>query len=321
MARINKQINNKHLNLQKIQNMKTKFNNSELTHVWANQTQSHGTGSNMFFENESIYSYGHHFKIAQIIEHENKKAVLFNGRSYSNTTNKHQSLVKRAIPSNYPFFIVNSFPDTMPTQMMHSNNLKYYIGEAERLQGLTIRANKLKMGYLSQLKNEIDIFEKYVLFFGLHDLEQFNPILGQGLTIKERFDLINSFVFGYENSNELKAWKIKQEENKKKAEAKALIEAKEKIEAFRQFKISSIYANLGHYLLRYNKESQMVETSGGVKIHGLIFIKAYNRLISGELKQGQHVGDFRFNGIDGEIVSVGCHRIPMTEIKSIVSVL
>jgi hypothetical protein len=65
----------------------------------------------------------------------------------------------------------------------------------------------------------------------------------------------------------------------------------------------------------------MVETSGGVKMHGLIFIKAYNRLISGELKQGQHVGDFTFNGVDADIVSVGCHKIPMTEIQNIVAVL
>lgn len=303
--------------------MKTKFNNSELTHVWANQKQSHGTGSNMFFEHQTIFSYGYHFKLAQFVNNKDgQRCVLLNTKSYSNTTSKHQSLVWRAIPQNVPFFkVVSFFNDIEASTTAHKENLTHYLNEAERLQGLTIRANKLKMGYLNQLKNEIDIFEKYVLFFGLHDLEQFNPILGQGLTIKERYERINSFIWGYENSNELKQWQIKQEENKKKAEAKALIEAKEKIEAFRQFKISSIYANLGHYLLRYNKDTQMVETSGGVKMHGLIFIKAYNRLMSGELKQGQHVGDFTFNGIDGEIVSVGCHKIPMTEIKNIVSVL
>lgn len=303
--------------------MKTKFNNSELTHVWANQTQTHGTGSNMFFEHETIYSYGYHFKLAQFVNNkEGQRCVLINLKGYSNTTSKHQSLVWRSIPQNVPFFkVVSFFNDIDAATTAHKENLTHYINEAERLQGLTIRANKLKMGYLNQLKNEIDIFEKYCLFFGLDNLEKFNPILGQGLTIKERYERINSFIWGYENSNELKAWQIKQDENKKKAEAKALIEAKEKIEDFRQFKISSIYANLGHYLLRYNKDTQMVETSGGAKMHGLIFIKAYNRLISGELKQGQHVGDFTFNGIDGEIVSVGCHKIPMTEIKNIVSCL
>jgi hypothetical protein len=303
--------------------MRTKFNNSELSHVWANQTQSHGTGSNMFFEHSTIYSYGYHFKLAQFVNNkEGQRCVLINLKSYSNTTSKHQTLVFRAIPQNVPFFkVVSFFNDIEASTTAHKENLTHYINEAERLQGLTKRANKLKMGYLSQLKNEIDLFDKYVLFFGLDNLEKFNPISGQGLTIKERYELINCFIWAYENSNELKAWKIKQEENKKKAEEKAIIDAKEKIEAFRQFKISSIYANLGHYLLRYNKETENVETSGGVKMSKDLFLSSYQRLINNELIKGQHVDKYTFNGIDGDIVSVGCHKIPMTEIKSIVAVL
>jgi len=303
--------------------MRTKFNNSELTHVWANQTQSHGTGSNMFFEHQTIYSYGYHFKLAQFVNNkEGQRCVLINLKSYSNTTSKHQSLVWRAIPQNVPFFkVVSFFNDIDAASTAHKENLTHYINEAERLQGLTIRANKLKMGYLAQLKNEIALFDKYVLFFNLDNLEKFNPISGQGLTIKERYELINSFIWGYENSDELKKWQEKQEQNARKAIEKAKEKAKESIEHFRQFKISSIYANLGHYLLRYNKETDNVETSGGVKMPKHIFLTAYQRLLKNELKQGQHVGDFRFNGVDGEIVSVGCHKIPMTEINSIVAVL
>jgi hypothetical protein len=277
----------------------------------------------MFFEHSTIYSYGYHFKLAQFVNNkEGQRCVLINLKSYSNTTSKHQSLVWRAIPQNVPFFkVVSFFNDIDASSTAHKENLTHYINEAERLQGLTKRANKLKMGYLSQLKNEIDLFDKYVLFFGLNNLEKFNPISGQGLTIKERYELINCFIWAYENSNELKAWKIKQEENKKKAEAKAIIDAKEKIEAFRQFKISSIYANLGHYLLRYNKETDNIETSGGVKMSKDLFLSAYQRLINNELLKGQHVDKYTFNGVDGEIVSVGCHKIPMTEINSIVAVL
>jgi len=248
--------------------------------------------------------------------------VLINSKSYSNTTSKHQTLVWRSIPDELTFFkVISFFNDIDAASTAHKENLTHYINEAERLQGLTIRANKLKMGYLSQLKNQIDLFDKYCTFFTLDNLERFNPISGQGLTIKERYELINSFIWGYENSEELKKWKIKQEENKKKAEAKALIDAKEKIEAFRQFKISSIYANLGHYLLRYNKETDNVETSGGVKMSKDLFLSAYQRLINNQLIKGQHVDRYTFNGIDGDIVSVGCHKIPMNEIKNIVAVL
>lgn len=303
--------------------MKTKFSNSELSHVWANQTQTHGKGSNMFFEHGTIYSYGYHFKLAQFVNNkEGEKCILINSSSYSNTTSKHQSLVWRAIPQNIPFFrVISFFNDIDASSTAHKENLTHYINEAERLQGLTIRANKLKMGYLDQFTNEIDIFIKYTLFFGLHDLEKFNPILGKGLTLKERYETLISWAKDYTNSEELKKWQEKQKENKKKAEIKAKERAKITIEQFRNFQISSIYQNIGHYILRYNKETDNVETSGGVKMAKDLFLSYYQRLINNQLIKGQHVDRYTFNGVDGEIVSVGCHKIPMTEIKNIVAVL
>jgi hypothetical protein len=303
--------------------MRTKFNNSELTHVWANQTQTHGKGSSMFFEYDSIYSYGYHFKIAQhITNKEEQKAIFFNDRSYSNTTNKHQNLVWRSIPENVPFFrVVSFYNDINYATSTHKENITHYINEAERLQGLTIRANKLKMGYLNQFQNQIDIIEKYCEFFNIDTFDLFNPILGNGLTLQERYNTLISWNVEYYSSNELKKWQERKKQNDLKALEKAKEDAKEKIEAFRQFKISSIYANLGHYLLRYNKETDNIETSGGVKMSKDLFLSAYQRLINNELIKGQHVDRYTFNGVVGEIVSVGCHKIPMTEIKNIVAVL
>jgi len=303
--------------------MKTKFTNSELSHIWANQTQSHGKGSNMFFEHDTIYSYGYHFKIAQYVTNkEGQKCIFLNSRSYSNSTNKQQSLVFRSIPANVQFYRVVSFINDMEFQKVaHRENLTHYINEAEKLQQLTIKANKLKMGYLNQLDNQIDIFNKYVLFFGLHDLEQFTHISLHGLSLKERYETVTVWAKQYINSEELKKWQIKDKEKQRLAEIKAQEEAKEKIELFRQFKISAIYANLGHYLLRYNKETDNIETSGGVKMSKDIFTAAYQRLINKELIKGQHVDRYTFNGVDADIVSVGCHKIPMTEINNIVAVL
>lgn len=303
--------------------MRTKFTNSELSHVWANQTQSHGKGSNMFFEHETIYSYGYHFKIAQYVTNkEGQKCIFLNSRSYSNSTNKQQSLVFRSIPPTVPFFRVVTFINNMEFQKVaHRENLTAYINEAERLQGLTIRANKLKMGYLQQFTNQIDIFNKYIFFFGVQDLEQFTHEFLNGLSIKERYEALILWGKDFTNSKELKKWQEKQKDNFIKAAIKAKEKAKESIEQFRQFKISAIYANLGHYLLRYNKETDNIETSGGVKMSKDLFLSAYQRLINNELIKGQHVDRYTFNGIDGDIVSVGCHKIPMTEINNIVAVL
>ena len=300
--------------------MRTKFNNSELSHIWANQTQTHGTGSNMFFEHQTIYSYGYHFKLAQFVNNkEGQRCVLINLKSYSNTTSKHQSLVWRAIPQDVPFFkVVSFFNDIDAASTAHKENLTHYINEAERLQGLAIRANKLKMGYISQLKNELGNFNQYCNFFDLDNLDKFSSSLNN-LDDKQR--KIVSWLVSYESSEDFAQWYRKQKENESKAIEKAKEKAKESIEAFRQFKISAIYQNFGHYLLRFNKETDNIETSGGVKMPKHIFLTAYQRLLKNELKQGQHVGDFTFNGVDADIVSVGCHKIPMTEIKNIVAVL
>lgn len=297
--------------------MRTKFNNSELTHVWANQTQTHGTGSNMFFEHQTIYSYGYHFKLAQFVNNKDgQKCVLFNDKHYSNTTSKHQRLVWQAIPENVQFYKVRSiFNDIDTATTAHIDNLKNYLEYAEQGQQKAIKATKLKYGYINQMDISLDIFTKYSTFFGI-DFEN-----SRFADIYKDFQSLAQWVDEYRHSEEFIQWEIEQEAKEKKAEAKALIDAKEKIEAFRQFKISSIYANLGHYLLRYNKESNNIETSGGVKISKDLFLSAYQRLINNELLKGQHVDRYTFNGVDGEIVSVGCHKIPMTEIQSIVAVL
>jgi hypothetical protein len=303
--------------------MKTKFTNSELSHVWANQTQSHGKGSNMFFEHDTIYSYGYHFKIAKYVKNYlGQDAILMNHKSYSNTTRKHQYLVSRAIPQNVSVFNVVSFFENIETSTIaHKDNLTHYINQSQSLQNLTLKANSRKLEYLNSLNNQIDIIEKYCAFFNIDSLRKFDPILGQGLSLQERYNSLKEWFINYSYSNELKQWKEKQKAKELKALEKAKEKAKESIELFRQFKISSIYANLGHYLLRFNKESQMIETSGGVKMPKPLFISAYKRLIRNELEKGQHIGSYTFNGVDGEIVSVGCHKIPITEIKNIVAIL
>lgn len=79
-----------HLN---ITTMKTLRNNSEVAHSFAHQQHSAAKGSNLFYINDTIYSYGYHFAIAKLI---NGKALLTN-RSYSVSTRKHIRLVWNAV--------------------------------------------------------------------------------------------------------------------------------------------------------------------------------------------------------------------------------
>jgi hypothetical protein len=292
--------------------MRTKFSNSELTHVWANQTQTHGKGSNIFFEHDSIYSYGYHFKLAKhVTNKDGKKCVFFNDRSYSNSTSKHQTLVWRSIPANVQFFKVQSFfNDIENSSDSHLDNLKSYLEYAKDAQQKAIKATKLKNGYIEQAKIAIDIFEKYVSFF---DLSEF---LWEYRTLQNRYNELTNWIFEYQDSEEFKTWQIKKADNERKAEQKRIIKAKDDILEFRKFKISSIY-NLGQYFLRYNKETDNVETSGGVKMAKSVFLLAYQRLKNNTLQIGQHVGDFTYNGLKDGFLSIGCHKIKIDEVENL----
>ncbi len=73
------------------------MNNQMVAHNWANQINSHGKGSNFFYEGIHLYSYGHHFEAGRIVKTEKGNTiVLINGETYSNSTARHLSYAIQA---------------------------------------------------------------------------------------------------------------------------------------------------------------------------------------------------------------------------------
>src|SRR5687768_2307948 len=75
--------------------MKQVFNNSEVPHIWAQQSQPSGRNSNgnIYFEGATIYSYGRHFPMATIEGND----VFLTKKTYSNSTAKHLNKTWSAI--------------------------------------------------------------------------------------------------------------------------------------------------------------------------------------------------------------------------------
>jgi len=73
--------------------------NDMIAKLWATQAQHHARNKprNFYFTDNTIYSYGEHFPIASIAEQFGRKYVIYNSRTYSVTTNRHQSAVSWAI--------------------------------------------------------------------------------------------------------------------------------------------------------------------------------------------------------------------------------
>lgn len=83
------------------------MNNSMVAHLWANEMKEFANGSNFYFENESIYSYGSHFEVGRIVRNKRgEKAYLINDIYRSSSTSKHQCCVRDAIPTGSKVFSV-----------------------------------------------------------------------------------------------------------------------------------------------------------------------------------------------------------------------
>ena len=111
------------------------FNTGEIPHLWAHRTQGDARNrqGNLYFEGDTIYSYGSHFPIARHVTNEaGERAVLFTTASYSVTTSGHCSAVRSAIPSGIPVFHVPEvYPDTRTANGSHEENLKHYAKTTE----------------------------------------------------------------------------------------------------------------------------------------------------------------------------------------------
>ena len=89
------------------------FNTGEIPHLWAHKVQESARNAqgNLYFDGDTIFSYGSHFPIARhVVDNPTKKnpkpAILFTTHSFSLTTSRHISAVRSAIPKDVVVFHV-----------------------------------------------------------------------------------------------------------------------------------------------------------------------------------------------------------------------
>ena len=160
-------------------------NHSELSKVWANQTQSIGKGSNMFFIDASIYSYGYHYEIAKIVYTDKGQNVVFiNSNHYSSSTAKHKNHVLKAIQENKYSFLV-PFINGYNRQYFEVNKLNEVINLMfESIQTLLkkqLRANK-SIYHFQQAKSLFNTISEISILFNLSN--PIKPINWQEAEIK-----------------------------------------------------------------------------------------------------------------------------------------
>lgn len=277
---------------------------SETAHIWASQSQAEGRGGRVFFEGETIYSYGRHFPVARFAP-EYGNIVLFTSRGYSSSTGKHKGIIRGAIPDSYQVIYCDD-PSRPP-----SHNLAIWANRAERLRAdFDKNTRKITRGNLAN-----ELFENNAAAFSYCEA-----------TLTPRPQWISMG----DSEREARGYVI---------EAARLRDAKRAIKQAEQNRIAALESadrlalwltgesvNINGFqfsdtLLRIKGEQ--IETTRGAKIPVSDALKIYPLLArtkrtGGKIEAGLHninLGAYRFNSFDGENLIVGCHSIAWAQIE------
>ena len=265
--------------------MKNIFTNSELAHTYANQSQQSGRNSNgsFYFEGKTIYSYGSHFPIANIVTNDKgEEAMLFTYRHYSNTTSKQISIVRSATRQYKKIYCHTP-------KGSHSNNFDNWVKLAEQQAEKLKKAKKPEL-YLNELNRLNSEVTEYTQFFSL----EIPLTLKAVLSIKDKNEYLQ-----YESKA---AEFAKIEEQKRLKEQKAKF--KEDIKKWLNLETSRLYTTYKYDFLRIN--DNRIETTQAVQIPLELGKRLYNSIKNQSLKVGDKVLNYSVNEI-GKEIKIGCH--------------
>ncbi len=164
--------------------MRTVIRSVEVPHLWAHKVQpyarSKGTG-NLFFGDDTIYSYGTHFPIARhVTNSRGESAVLFTTRTRSVTTAKHIRMVRAAIPDNVTVFNVVDLHSND-----HQNRWVHYQNRILDTAKTAVRARTHRSRHLRTIDTLVNEANRYREFFSLINLPPMNVYLP--LSLKKVF--------------------------------------------------------------------------------------------------------------------------------------
>tara|TARA_B100001093_G_scaffold508836_1_gene571797 strand:+ start:236 stop:1132 length:897 start_codon:yes stop_codon:yes gene_type:complete len=290
------------------------MNNSQVAHIWANQSKTTAKGSNFFFNNNSIYSYGHHFEVARLVQTEkgNKTIALFEPRTYSNSTNRHQSLAKNAVHGLH-----ESFDFQLPSYDLTRDD---FLRSFNRFGNIVIdslkkskRAIKYKDWHIRDAVNAVEQWNKLKAYF---------PTLTKGIKKLKTLDQhqIDKLV-----ESEKKQKAIEAKKRKKEIDAKIKLWLNHDInslphDAKTMIRQKALSKNFGLKITSKIRLLNEIETSRGAIVpldHAKLFFNAIKRFEKNpnECKSRFRVGHFTLDRLTTKGAKIGCHLLEWKEIN------
>lgn len=314
---------------------------SDVAHSWAHQQKDSWSKGNMFYNGRTIYSYGHHFPAATLLD---DGYVAITTCTYSNTTARHLAKIREAVSHKNKIYC-SSLPDNSTGTFFsyhHNNNIKHWIDEINNnLNSLVKARNKAK--YISQITSCQAEAAAYINYFKQHPGKHEKVVVS-----KSDLKLLTTSDFSkYEEI-------IKANKEREARKEKALIRKCKKLhpvwlEAWRSgtenefAKSLTIKEKKGIELIEFgddmnrnrvrlrlnrydDSELNTIQTTKDVFIPVEIakrFYKKYMKVVStgGCVNNCDYkMLDFNVNEMTAEHLLVGCHDIPRSEIDYIAGV-
>lgn len=280
------------------------MNNSQVAHAWAAQSKESGKGSNLFFSGTKIYSYGHHYLAARFTEARcnGARVVLVNSRGYSNTTQRHLSLIRGALRGlNVKTFDV---PD-LGEPLNHDANLAHFRAEYDAAVRNASTSRKYASLHLERAESFATTAYEYCSAFTLtHDAF---PAIDDATLLRAR-----------------EAAKAESKEATARKKSRAAEQAKtmaERVAAWLAGDSVSLYSHNGETLLRV--KGDVIQTSRGAEVPVSVAPKLWRAIQHVKAGNpftlvGLRVGLFELRNIatNGDVV-IGCHSIGYAELSRI----
>lgn len=302
------------------------MNNSNVAHLWAAQGKPGAKGSNLFFEGPVIFSYGHHFPIANIIPatKARPRVILFTSRDYSVTTAKHKGQVRRAIPdSDICFTVPKVRADFGGVESIdHNANARYLRAQVIEAQSKALRATKYAKEYADSAREALEALRGYLGYFGRYitpnaDRAALRAFARKPLWTARELAKIGAKI---ERGAALEAAREAREAAKRAEAAKELIPALEAWAAGTGEYRSGFY-NLPcrlRVVMAEHGPDRIVETSHGANVPLAAAIMLLGAWQAGAVELGAKIGPYTVEAVTPELITIGCHKIDRVEAERVI---
>ena len=276
---------------------------NQLLHAWIygnNTFEGHTPGNRMFAEGNDLYSYRYGAMIAKKLDNQ---TILVDTRSFSNTTSKQQTLLGRAIPSNWNVIYVDD-PSQTPRVLIQRS-----IGLIKDTLDKIPKAISRKLEHLQTANHERKNIHELINFYPEQcSLADFRWLENPFLPI----DYIPNYAEWQTKENDKANKRILKQQ--KEDEFRAL-KGEEQLALWLNFESNSCYSYRGLTRLRYREDTEEVQTTQDITIHKSKVKRIYDALLKNDSLLGEKIDNtYPITSNANNILVIGCHRFDINRL-------